>query len=189
MDKTYRNEFRRKFLTEGLPHPLTRASRHLQLFDNYITGTRMRIRTVRDPETKQWSWLLQQRLVVEAAELKYLKIGEINLNEAEHTVFEPFEGNEIRKNRYFHEFDGWEFAVDMYIGELWGLNIASVEFPDADSFARFEMPSFAVFDITNNEFFFGENLIEKKFEDVQDEVARMAKAEPSLVRVAENALD
>ena len=35
MDKTYRNEFRRRYLIEALPDPLTRASRHLQLFDNY----------------------------------------------------------------------------------------------------------------------------------------------------------
>src|SRR5829696_7367398 len=98
MDKTYRTEFRRRYLIEGLPEPLTRASRHLQLFDNYITSTRLRIRTVRDPETKQWTWMLQQRLAAEADGLMCLKIGEIYLNEAEHTAFESFEGNEIRKN-------------------------------------------------------------------------------------------
>lgn len=173
MNKTYRTEFRRKYLIEALPEPLTRASRHLQLFDNYITGTRMRIRTIRDPETKQWSWLLQQRLTAESSGLMNLKIGEIHLNEAEHTAFEPFEGNEIRKNRYFHEFDGREVAFDVYLGALWGLNIAGVEFANASSLDRFEMPSFAVFDITNEPFFLGENLFEKKFEDVQAEVARI----------------
>ena len=176
MDKTYRTEFCRRYLIETLPEPLTRASRHLQLFDNYITGTRMRIRTIRDPETRKWTWLLQQRLTAEAAGLMYLKIGEICLNEAEHTVFEPFEGNEIRKNRYFHEFDGREFAFDVYLGPLWGLNIASVEFADAVSFENFETPSFAVFDITNDPFFLGETLVEKKFEDVQNEVARIGTA-------------
>ncbi len=173
MDKTYRAEYRRRYLIEALPEPLTRASRHLQLFDNYITGTRIRIRTVRDPETKKWTWVLQQRLAGEVSELMYLRIGEIYLNEAEHTVFESFEGNEIRKNRYFHEFDGREFAFDLYLGPLWGLNIASVEFTDASSMEQFEMPPFAVFDVTNDPFFLGENLFERNFEDVRAEVARI----------------
>jgi CYTH domain-containing protein len=185
MNKTYRTEFRRKYLIETLPEPLTRASRHLQLFDNYITGTRMRIRSVRDPETKQWSWMMQQRLTAEVLGLTYLKIAEIHLNEAEHTVFEPFEGNEIRKNRYFHEFDGRAFAFDIYLGPLWGLNIASVEFADAQSLERFEMPSFAVFDVTNNPFFLGENLVERKFEDVQAEVARIGSVD-DIAQTAEN---
>jgi CYTH domain-containing protein len=184
MDKTYRTEFRRKYLIEALPEPLTRASRHLQLFDNYITGTRMRIRSVRDPETKQWSWILQQRLATETSGITYLKIGEIHLNEAEHTVFEIFEGNEIRKNRYFHEFDGHSFAFDVYLGALWGLNIASVEFADAESLERFGIPAFAVFDVTNNRFFSGENLVKKKFEDVQAEVARFGAAENEIARPA-----
>jgi CYTH domain-containing protein len=188
MDKTYRTEFRRKYLIEALPEPLTRASRHLQLFDNYITGTRMRIRTVRDPETKQWSWILQQRLAAEVSGITCLKIGEIHLDEAEHTVFEVFEGNEIRKNRYFHEFDGRAFAFDVYLGPLWGLNVASVEFADAESLERFEMPSFAVFDVTNNAFFLGENLVEKKFEDVQGEVARIGAFENDIAQVADNDL-
>ncbi len=177
MDKTYRTELRRIYLIEALPEPLTRASRHLQFFDNYITGTRMRIRTIRDPETKQWTWLLQQRLPLEASGLAAMKIGEIRLNEAEHTVFEPFEGNEIRKNRYFHEFDGREFAFDVYLGPLWGLNVASVEFGDEAAFAAFEPPSFSVFEVTDDPFFRGENLVEKKFSDVQAEVAKVAVEE------------
>ncbi len=188
MDKTYRTEFRRRYLIEALPEPLTRASRHLQLFDNYIMGTRMRIRTVRDPGTKQWTWLLQQRLAAEVSGLICLKVGEICLDEAEHKAFEPFEGNEIRKNRYFHEFDGREFAFDMYLGALWGLNIASVEFPDAVAMERFEMPSFAVFDVTNDKFFLGESLVGKKFEDVRAEVARIGAAEKGTARAADNDL-
>jgi len=174
MDKTYKTEFRRRYLIEALPEPLTRTSRHLQIFDNYITGTRMRIRSVRDPETKGWTWALQQRLASETDGPIILKVGEIHLNEAEHTVLEPFEGNEIRKNRYFHDFDGLSFAFDMYLGPLWGLNVASVEFGDENAFRAYSAPSFAVFDVSGGPFFLGENLFEKKFEDVRDEVARIA---------------
>lgn len=173
MDKTYRTEFRRKFLIEALPEPLTRASRHIQIFDNYISATRLRLRSVRDPETKAWSRTMQQRIAVNEADLSAMKIGEIYLSEAEHAVFEVFEGREIRKNRYFHEFDGKPFAFDMYLGRFWGLNIASVDFADEDALISYGPPSFAVFEITNDAFFLGENLVEKGFADVMAKVARI----------------
>ncbi len=174
MDKTYRTELRRKFLIETLPEPLTRASRHLQIFDNYIAGTRMRIRSVRDPESKEWSWILQQRIPAEIDGRMAVKVSEIHLNEDEHEVLSVFEGAEVRKNRYFHEFDRRLFLIDLYLGELWGLNIASAEFPDEVSFTEYEPPPFAVFEITNDPFFHGDELVLKKFEDVRKEVARIS---------------
>lgn len=182
MDKAYRTEFRRKFLIEALPEPLTRASRHLQLFDNYIANTRLRIRSVRDPETKAWTWILQQRTSAETGKLCPMKVAEIHFNEAEHAVFETFEGEEIRKNRYFHDFDGMSFAFDLYLGRLWGLNIASVEFTDLASLDAYEPPRFAIYEITNDQFFLGENLVSRKFEDVQAEVEKIGPS--NLIRTA-----
>src|ERR1051326_8308074 len=43
-----------RYLLEDLPEGLTRADHHLQITDNYITGTRLRIRKVRDPRTNKW---------------------------------------------------------------------------------------------------------------------------------------
>ncbi len=61
MTKPAQTELHRLFLIERLPEPLTRASSHLQLFDNYIENTRMRIRSIRDPYLKTWTRILQQR--------------------------------------------------------------------------------------------------------------------------------
>jgi CYTH domain-containing protein len=105
------------------------------------------------------------------------------LNDAEHAYFEIFEGTEIRKNRYFHEFDRRSFGFDVYLGKLWGLNIARVEFEDMEEFDNFEPPPFAVVEITNDPFFLGEVLVTKTFEDVRSEVAklgdRIAAANPA----------
>jgi hypothetical protein len=60
MNETFRTELRRLFLFQNLPAPLTAASSHLQIFDNYIENTRLRIRSVRSPETKEWTFVLQQ---------------------------------------------------------------------------------------------------------------------------------
>lgn len=174
MDKTNRTEMHRSFLVEGLPEPLTRASAHIQLFDNYITGTRLRLRSVRQPETAAWTRILQQRFPVNEENLACLKFSEIYLNDAEYAQLQIFEGSEIRKNRYFHEFDRRTFAFDVFLGKLWGLNIARVEFESEAELEKFEPPPFSVLEITNDPFFFGEILVTKTFEDVRAEVGKFS---------------
>ena len=171
MDKTNRTEFRRVFLLEALPEPLTRASAHIQIFDNYITGTRMRIRSVRDPQTSVWTRILQQRFPAAEKQLSALKVAEIYLNDEEHARLQHLEGEEVRKNRYFHEFDGRMFAFDVYLGPLWGVNTARVEFESPDELERFEPPPWFFLEVTSDQFFLGENLVTKRFEDVRQHVA------------------
>jgi len=186
MDKTNQIEIRRVFLIENLPAPLTRASRHLQIFDNYIKNTRLRLRSVRAPETKQWTWILQQRFPLE--DLSRWQIAEIYLNEAEHHAFEIFEGREvkkneraetgeIRKNRYFYDLNGEQLEIDLFLGELWGLCLAKINFKSIEELTAFVIPSFALLEVTRNEFFVGANLIGKDFRDVQEE---FEKANPRI---------
>lgn len=172
MDKTYRNEFRRLFLLEHLPEPMTRADAHLQIFDNYLENTRLRLRGVRVPETREWSHVLQQRFAA-SEDAAWWKIAEIYLNEAEYQYFESFEGREIRKNRYFYDFEDQRVEIDVYLGALWGLNMARVCFESIEEMGEFERPPFLVLEITSARFFDGENLVGKNFSGVQEEVARV----------------
>lgn len=172
IDRTYKSEFRRVFLIRDLPEPLTRASSHLQIFDNYIEKTRLRLRSVRVPETKKWSWILEHRFPAVENDLAVWKVAEMCLNEAEYHVFEQFEGREIRKNRYFYELDGKQFELDVFIGKLWGLNMAKVVFENIEEMQNFEIPPFVVREVTNNSFFINENLIGKSFADVQAEFGK-----------------
>ena len=178
MNKTVEPVYRRLFLIERLPEPLEPKSSHLQIFDNYILGTRLCLRLVRDPATKAWTRSLQQHIEMENAGCGVTRLFEIHLNDAEYAAFETFEGNEIRKNRYFHEFDGVSFAFDVYLGDLWGLNTAKVEFASLDEMEAFEPPAFAVFDVTNDPFFLGKNLVGKKFDDVRGRVSQIGRNTP-----------
>ena len=171
MDKTNRTEFRRVFLLEALPEPLTRASAHIQIFDNYIDGTRMRIRSVRDPQTSGWTRILQQRFPAVGTDLSALKVAEMYLNDEEHARLEHLEGEEIRKNRYFHEFDGRIFAFDVYLGPLWGVNTARVEFESNDDLEKFEPPPWIFLEVTSDPFFFGNNLVKVKFDAVREHLS------------------
>ena len=178
MNKTSRTELRRVFLVRNLPEPLTRASRHLQIFDNYIENTRLRLRSVRVPETKAWTWILQQ--IEFSEDLLKREVTEVFLNETEHAAFEIFEGrevrknervetNEIRKNRYFYDFNGAEIEIDVFLGELWGFITAQIYFENEEAMKLFNAPPFTVAEVSENEFFVGQNLLGKTFADVQRE--------------------
>ena len=178
MDKVYQTELRRVFLIEDLPAPLTRATRHLQIFDNYIENTRLRLRSIRRPETKEWTWILEQRAPL--GNLSQWKVSRIYLSETEHAAFEIFEGrevkknervqtNEIRKNRYFYDLGGKQIEIDVFLGELWGLNLAKVRCENLEELRKLKPPPFALLEVTENEFFIETNLIGKTFADVQTE--------------------
>ncbi|HEX8736495.1 MAG TPA: hypothetical protein VF721_14290 [Pyrinomonadaceae bacterium] len=178
----YRIEMRRVFLVRELPAPLVRASAHLQFFDNYIRDTRLRLRTIRSPQTREWNWILQQRFPLEAGDLSRWQVSEIHLDEAEHAAFEIFEGrqitknervetNELRFNRYFYDFNGKQIEIDLFLNPLWGYNPAKVFFETEAEMKNFAPPGFAIAEITQNEFFLGQNLLGKTFEDVRSEVA------------------
>ena len=186
MDKTSRIELRRVFLLNGLPEPLTRASHHLQIFDNYIENTRLRLRSIRVPETKIWTWILEQRFPRNAGDLTVWNVAQIHLNDTEHAAFEIFEGrevrknerietNEIRKNRYFYDLNDKKIEIDVFLGALWGLNLAKICFESLEELREFKLPPFAILEVTKNEFFGGGNLIGKTFADVQAEFEK-AKA-------------
>ena len=179
MNKTAQTEYFRLFLIESLPEPLLPKSAHLQLFDNYIENTRMRLRVVRDPQTKEWTRILQQRITPNEADSSVTKLSEIYLNEAEYAAFERFEGREIRKNRYFHEFDGREISFDVYLGDLWGLHTARVDFDSAEERDAYEPPRFAIFEVTREAFFSGWNLVNKKFAEIQAEVSKLEMLTPA----------
>lgn len=170
MDNTATPEFFRLFLAEKLPDPLTPASEHLQIFDNYISGTFIRLRSIRDPRTKQWARLLQKIEPTASG----AKLSQIELSDAEYAVFERFEGREIRKNRYFIPVDGRQAAFDIFLGPLWGLNTVRVDFEDKKEIEAFEPPPFLVLEVSGDPFFSGSSLVDRTFADVQAAVGTAA---------------
>lgn len=173
MDKTYQTDLRRTFLINGLPEPLTPATSHLQIFDNYIENTRLRLRSIRIPEEKSWTWILEQRFSLKKEDLSVWKTSQIFLNEAEYKSLEGFKGREIRKNRYFYNLEEQQAELDIYLGKLWGLNLMNVHFEGLEELNNFELPPFVVFEVTNYQYFTGENLVNNDFEAVREEYAKI----------------
>jgi CYTH domain-containing protein len=171
--KYARVERERRYLLQDLPADLSRASHHLQITDNYITGTRLRLRKVRDPQTNKWIVKFTQKFAPNPADLSRTLITNTYLNASEYEVLSVFEANEIRKNRYRFEFEGTKYSVDMFIGDLLGLVLAEVSFETDAELESCKLPSFALADVTNNETFSGGKLCYLSFEDIRTEVKRM----------------
>ena len=168
--KYARVERERRYLLQDLPAGLTRADHHLQITDNYITGTRLRIRKVRNPKTNKWIVKFTQKFAPDPADLSRTIITNIYLNAIEAETLSVFEANEIRKNRYRFPFAGREFSIDMFLGDLFGLVMAEVSFETDEELESFQMPPFAIAEVTNNEIFSGGKLSELTFEDIRNEI-------------------
>jgi CYTH domain-containing protein len=166
-------ERERRYLLQDLPEGLTRASHHVQITDNYLTGTRLRLRKVRDPQNNKWTVKFTQKFAPDPKDLSRTLITNSYLNATEYEVLSVFEANEIRKNRYPLEFEGHKFSVDMFLGDLLGLVLAEVSFETDAEMEAFAAPQFALADVTNNDTFSGGRLCNLTFEDIRAEVKRM----------------
>ena len=167
-----RVERERRYLLRDLPEGMTRADPHVQITDNYITGSRLRLRKVREPRTNKWTVKFTQKFAPDPNDLSRTIITNTYLNALEAETLSIFNSNEIRKNRYKFEFDGREFAVDMFLGDLFGLVLAEVSFETDEELESFPKPPFALVDVTNEELFSGGRLCELTFSDIKDEIAK-----------------
>jgi len=171
--KYARVERERRYLLQDLPEGVSRADHHLQITDNYLSGTRLRLRKVRDPRTNKWVVKFTQKFAPDRDDLSRTTITNTYLNPIEADTLGIFEANEIRKNRYHFEFEGRQFSVDMFLGDLFGLVLAEVSFDNDDELENFSPPPFALADVTNNELFTGGSLSQLSFADLKDELVRM----------------
>ena len=169
--KYARIERERRYLLRDLPEGMTRADPHLQITDNYITGSRLRIRKVREPRTNKWIVKFTQKFAPDPDDLSRTIITNTYLNALEAETLSVFNSNEIRKNRYTFEFEGRKFSIDMFLGDLFGLVLAEVSFETDEELDNFPKPPFALADVTNELLFTGGKLCELTFSEVRAEIS------------------
>lgn len=177
--KYARVERERRFLLRDMPEPLTRASEHVQIWDNYITGTRLRLRKIRTPQTKKWTLKLTQKYAPEPHDFSRTIITNTYLSAAEYNVLSVFEANEIRKNRYPYEYEGRLYSIDVFLGALWGLVLAETEFETDEELQSFTPPPFIAREVTNEETFTGGRLVDLTFEELRQQEEPASKSQAS----------
>ncbi len=171
-EKYARIERERRFLLRELPPGLALPDDHTQIFDNYITETRLRLRKIRAPKAREWTWKLTQKFALDPEDFSRTLITNIYLSQYEYELLAVFEGNEIRKNRYPYEHEGRKYAVDVFLGALFGLILAEIEFATDEEMGAFAQPSFAFLDVTNDEMFTGGRLVHLTSDEISAELKR-----------------
>jgi CYTH domain-containing protein len=166
-----RVERERRYLLRELPPGLKLSDPHTQITDNYVTGTRLRLRKVRDPRTNEWTLKLTQKHAPAPPDFSRALITNMYLSPYEYEVLSVFEGNELRKNRYPYEHEGRTYAVDLFLGPLRGLILAETDFDDDAEMDAFPTPSFAHLDVTRDELFTGARLVELTAEEIRGALA------------------
>jgi CYTH domain-containing protein len=160
-------ERERRFLLAELPVP--RNSPHTQIWDNYLMGTNLRLRKMRVPERDEYILKITKKQTVMPGEFSRCRITNTYLSAEEYNHFAPLfaTGREIRKNRYPYEFEGRQYSVDFFLGPLWGLLLAEVEFVSDEEMNALTAPSFALREVTQEAEFSGGRLCELTIEDLQ----------------------
>ncbi len=167
MEKYARVERERRFLLRELPPGLNLIDYHTQIFDNYINNTRLRLRKVRVPAKREWTWKLTQKFAPDPADFSRTLITNIYLTQTEYEVFSVFEADEIRKNRYPYEHEGRAYSVDVFLGGLHGLLLAETDFATDEEMRDFSPPPFAALDVTNDEMFTGGRLVHLTSDEIR----------------------
>jgi CYTH domain-containing protein len=165
-----RVERQRRYLLRGLPEGVSPRDEHAQITDNYITNTRLRLRKSRWVPTGEWSLKLTQKQTPDPPDFSRALITTLYLNRAEYEVLSVFEGNELRKNRYYFRHEGRLCSVNVYLGDLRGLVLAEIDFDDDAEMDAFPLPSFAHLDVTREELFTGARLVELTAEEIRGEL-------------------
>jgi CYTH domain-containing protein len=174
--KYERVERERRFLLRELPPGLSLTGEHAQITDNYVTGTRLRLRKSRWVATNEWTLKLTQKHTSAPPDFSRTLITSIYLNEYEYEVLSVFEGNELRKNRYPYEHKGRKYSVDVFLGALRGLILAETDFETDEEMDGFTPPPFALSDVTRDELFTGARLAGLTAEEIRAELSRRAPA-------------
>jgi CYTH domain-containing protein len=176
--KYVRVERERRYLLRELPEGVTLRDEHAQITDNYLTGTRLRLRKSRWVPTGEWSLKLTQKHAPAPPDFSRALITTLYLNRAEYEALEIFEANELRKNRYYLRQDGRLYSVDVFLGDLRGLILAETDFDtDAELDAAAAPPPFAVAEVTREELFTGGRLAYLTAEELREGIQKTLNAE------------
>jgi len=135
-----------------------------RLEDKYLTGTRLRLRTMTDLDTGRRVIKLTKKQ--ESPSPYYRTLSRILLAPAEFEIFNRLDGYPINKVRYYSNHGGNVYSLDIFEGELEGLLLSEVSTDSLDELMSITPPGFAHVEVTEDEFFDGGNLCKTSHDEL-----------------------
>ncbi|MFT4326523.1 MAG: hypothetical protein ACMXYK_03415 [Candidatus Woesearchaeota archaeon] len=162
-------EREKTFLVKSLPKDLHTAPSK-EIIDVYFPKTKvhptLRLRKNGD------RFELTKKEPVTKGDASVQKEQTIILTEEEFALFNTLEGKRVHKIRYAYPYKDTIAEFDVFQGPLKGLAVVDFEFESEEEKERFIAPDFCFVDITQEDFIAGGMLCGKRYEDIEEELAR-----------------
>lgn len=174
--KYTRIEYERRFLVS--PHSDWRSSveAYSKLFEDcYIRGTRLRLRILTDSDTGRRVIKLTKKS--ESPSPYYRTISRILLSRGEYELLNRLEGDRLTKTRYYHNYLGRIFSIDVFQGELDGLILCETEADRLEDLMSIEQPPYATREVTEDPFFDGGSLCRAMRGDLMSKLSNFAQSD------------
>jgi CYTH domain-containing protein len=152
-----RVEYERRFLVS--PHADWRGAieSYSKTFeDKYLRDTRLRLRILTDSDTGRRVIKLNKKF--ESPSPYFRTVSRILLSQSEYELLDGLEGDQLKKIRYYQNYRGRVFSIDVFQGELDGLVLCETEADGLEDLMSAEPPPYAKHEVTQDRFFEGGNL-------------------------------
>jgi len=148
-------ELERRYLLRGLPANLKVHENCWLITDRYISNTRLRLRRMVMTQSGDTVYKFGQKYRALSQGPGETTMTNMYLNDEEYHSLSKLDAREIIKKRYKYVYDGLEYGIDVFAGELEGLILAELECETMDEFERLQKPPFAIKEVTSQIFFTG----------------------------------
>lgn len=139
--------------------------------DKYLRDSRLRLRILTDSDSSRQ--LIKLTKKYESDSPYFQMISTIILSPEEYQIFDALEGNRLRKARYYHNYGGRIFSIDVFENELSGLVLCETESDGLEDLMSAEPPGYVKLEVTEDAFFTGGNLCKTTSADLLNKVAAL----------------
>ncbi len=140
--------------------------------DNYIRGTRLRLRVLTDSDTGRRVIKLTKKF--ESPSPFFRTISRILVSDEEYELLNRLAGDRLTKTRYYHTYLGRVFSIDVFQGELDGLILCETEADGLEDLMSIEPPPYTIREVTEDPFFDGGSLCGATRDDLSHKLAQFA---------------
>lgn len=144
--KYARHELERRWLVDPAARPGLDTLPFTVIEDRYLDGTRMRLRRM----TRGERCVLKLTKKYESERPEARPIVTAYLTDAEYALFAALAARAMRKRRYHLPVAGQFWSLDVFEGELAGLELVEIEAVDERALAALVPPAWAAKEITHD---------------------------------------
>jgi CYTH domain-containing protein len=141
-------ERERRWLVDPALRPSLDDLPHVLIEDSYLTATRLRIRRMTDSIAQAQSLKLTKKY--ETDDPLARPIVTAYLSKAEYDVLATLTARTLAKRRYAVPTASGTFSIDIFLGDLAGLELVEIEWPDDAGLRALSPPAWAIREVSGD---------------------------------------